>query len=171
MSYIYSVSASQVAIIGPQREGTIQEQSSRIIVRCHALKEREGVADSIGRSGSQLGWVEKIVYRDNLLHERSHDTCCFSRLASTCCRLELEGEVDLPNECQRISASSGTCSRFLLSSRSAASRVFSLSRSATKLSVLRLSSDTFSRPFSWTWVATDAPIPALTLLWAPASRL
>jgi len=67
-----------------------------------------------------------------------------------------------------MSASSGTCSRFLLSSKSAASRVFSLSRSAMYWRVRRLSSETtVSRGFSCAWLAARA----LTALWAPAMRL
>lgn len=50
--------------------------------------------------------------------------------------------VNLPKECHSINASSGTCSRFLLSSRRAASLVSSLSKSAMKFKVLLFSSET-----------------------------
>lgn len=60
-------------------------------------------------------------------------------------------EVMTPKECHNIRASSGTCSRFLLSSRRACSREFSLSRSAMYCMVRRLSSDMLGLSAAASW--------------------
>jgi len=68
----------------------------------------------------------------------------------------------VPNECHKISASSGTCSLFLLNSSNAASLVFSFKRSATYDKVRLLSSDTVASSCG------SATLRALAVLWAAA---
>ena len=38
---------------------TVEEKSTSLIVRCNALEEGEGIADSVGRGGRQLRRVKK----------------------------------------------------------------------------------------------------------------
>lgn len=116
---------------GRRVKRTVEEQGAGVVVGRHALQQRQGVADSVGCRGGQLRRVEKGIDGDDFLQEGGHDAW-----AESASRSRRGGEravkgMHLPNECHRMSASSGTCSRFLLSSSRAASLVFSLSRSAT----------------------------------------
>lgn len=54
---------------------TVQEERSGVVVRGHALEKGEGIAHSVGGSGSELGWVEQRVDRDDFLDQRCHNPC------------------------------------------------------------------------------------------------
>ena len=53
---------------------TVKEQRPSLIVRCHALQERQRIADPVRCCGGQLRRVKQRVYRDDLLEQRCHDT-------------------------------------------------------------------------------------------------
>ncbi len=52
---------------------TGQKQAARLVVRGHALQQRQGVADTVRGGRGELRGVEQRVDRDDLLQERCHD--------------------------------------------------------------------------------------------------
>ena len=59
-----SVSCSVVD--GPNSH-TVQKQSSGLAVRCDTLKQRQGIANSVGSGCGELRWVQERVNGDDLL--------------------------------------------------------------------------------------------------------
>ena len=53
---------------------TVQEQLSRLGMRCDALEERKGVADAIRYMCCEVRRGKHWVYRYDLLEESWHDT-------------------------------------------------------------------------------------------------
>lgn len=53
---------------------TVEEEGTRLVVRRHALKEGEGIADPVRGSSGELRGVEEGIDTDNLLEERCHNS-------------------------------------------------------------------------------------------------
>lgn len=113
---------------------TVEKQCTCLAVRCHALEQGESIANAVTRGRGELRGVQQGIDRDNLLEQRGHDTLETVSLLSQLPQIRALLSATLgnvPNECHKMSANSGTCSLFLLNSSNAASRVFSFNRSAT----------------------------------------
>lgn len=53
---------------------TVEEESTRLVVRGHALEERESIADPVRGGSGELGRVEERIDADNLLEKRCHNS-------------------------------------------------------------------------------------------------
>lgn len=51
-------------------------------MRCNALKEGEGIADSVAGMCGQRWWIERWIYIDDFEKKRRHDACVPSVISS-----------------------------------------------------------------------------------------
>ena len=58
---------------------TSKEQTSSVAVTSNALKESEGITNTVACGGGQLTGVEEGVDADDLLEETGHDTWLMSQ--------------------------------------------------------------------------------------------
>ena len=58
---------------------TIEEESSRLIVRCNTLQKSQRIADAVGGCSGELRWVEQSINGYNLLQQGSHHAFVMSQ--------------------------------------------------------------------------------------------
>ena len=104
---------------------TCQEELPSFWMRGYTLQERQRIANTIRSMCRQCRRIKQGINRHNFLQQGGHDTYHLSAIMT---RLSLKY---LPKECHKTRARSSNCSRFLLNSSKAPSRVLESSKSIT----------------------------------------